>query len=943
MAKSRPVLELAARFDLGGNDNDNIRALSLCPLSDSQTLVYVGTFSGSLFLLSFDASSNAVSRLGSVWLGVSPVESIYILDQESGKVLVLCDGYLFLVDSLLAKPAKRLDGALKGIDVVARRFTGRDSVTTDLLPSDTPMDQNKSSSKKFFQMLGTGNRVNGIKSKDVRHQRAPQGNCVFAVSIGERMLLIELLCDEKDGVSGPFVILKELPGFTGVKSMVWLDDFIIAGTIHGYNLASCVTGQSGMIFALPDVSGSPLLKLLCKEWKVLLLVDNVGVIVDANGQPVGGSLVFRRRPDSVGELCIDVVAVGDGKMEIYQKNTGICVQSVTFGPEGCGQSVLAAEESGNGSIVAVASLSKLIFYQKVAYEEQIKDLLRKKNYREAISLVEELDLEGEISKEMLSFVHAQVPRNRYWGLHPPPVPLEDVVDNGLMSIQRAIFLRKAGVEIPYGEEFLSNPSSRADLLESAIKNVTRYLEISREKKLALPVMEGIDTLLILLYRALNRIEDMEKLASTDNYCVVEELETLLNESGHLRTLAFLYANKGMSAEALSIWRLFARNYSSGLWQDSHSVCYILDGEPISFSGREAAAAEASRILEESCNQDLVSQHLSWIADINSSFGIQVLTSDKRTEDLSPEQVIQAIDPKKVEILQRYLQWLIEDRDCNDPQLHTLYALSLAKSALECMEVQNNVQEGDAGGVEVENCNANITSMFQSYVRERLQTFLQSSDLYNPEEILDLVEGSELWLEKAILYRKLGQETLVLQILALKLEDCEAAEQYCVEIGRPDAFMQLLDMYLDPQVGKEPMFKAAVRLLHNHGESLDPLQVLEKLSPDIPLKLASDTILRMLRARVHHHRQGQIARNISRALDVDSRLARLEERSRHVQINDASLCDSCHARLGTKLFAMYPDDTIICYKCYRRLGESTSVTGRDFKQDILIKPGWLVNR
>lgn len=34
------------------------------------------------------------------------------------------------------------------------------------------------------------------------------------------------------------------------------------------------------------------------------------------------------------------------------------------------------------------------------------------------------------------------------------------------------------------------------------------------------------------------------------------------------------------------------------------------------------------------------------------------------------------------------------------------------------------------------------------------------------------------------------------------------------------------MYLDPQNGKEPMFKAAVRLLHNHGESLDPLQVLE---------------------------------------------------------------------------------------------------------------------
>lgn len=29
------------------------------------------------------------------------------------------------------------------------------------------------------------------------------------------------------------------------------------------------------------------------------------------------------------------------------------------------------------------------------------------------------------------------------------------------------------------------------------------------------------------------------------------------------------------------------------------------------------------------------------------------------------------------------------------------------------------------------------------------------------------------------------------------------------------------------------------------------------------------------------------------------------------------------------------------QCYRRQGESTSVTGRNFKQDILIKPGWLV--
>ncbi|KAH9610528.1 hypothetical protein KSS87_022036 [Heliosperma pusillum] len=313
------------------------------------------------------------------------------------------------------------------------------------------------------------------------------------------------------------------------------------------------------------------------------------------------------------------------------------------------------------------------------------------------------------------------------------------------------------------------------------------------------------------------------------------------------------------------------------------------------------------------------------------------------------------------LLGRFLQWLIEDQDSSDAQYHTLYALSLARSALESMESENSVQQADTRSLTDSNIYSVLSNTLpENHVRERLQIFLHSSDLYDAEDVLELIEGSELWLEKrcvsadsvywfsnplsqAILYRKLGQETLVLQILALKLEDSEAAEQYCAELGRSDAYTQLLDMYLYPQNGKEPMLKAAVRLLHNHGESLDPLQVLERLSPDMPLQLASETILRMVRARLHHHLQGKIVHSLSRAVDVDGRLARLEERSRFVQINDESLCDSCHARLGTKLFAMYPDDTIACYKCFRRRGESTSVNGHSFTNDILIKPGWLVSR
>ncbi|KAM6568045.1 hypothetical protein CsatB_016030 [Cannabis sativa] len=945
-SRARTVLQPLSNFHLTP-PTTSFRSIALYNLSNSQTLIYLGTNYGTLLLLSANPDHSKLSLLRSVTVtDGSSVESVQVFG-GIGKVIVLSGEFLYLYDSFLLQPAKRLS-FLKGVRVFTKR------------------------------MRSSENKLNGLNC---------EGSNAFAVVVGNRLVLVGI-DSNVDELNVSYSILKDYQCIDGISTMVWLNDSIIIGTANGYSLVSCVSGQSGVIFSLPDVSSLPKLKLLCKDWNVLLLVDNVGVVVNADGQPVSGSIVFRLDPDSVGEVSLYIVAVKDGKMDLYHKKSGTCIQRVSFGGESVGgPCIIADEEDSEGELFVVASPTKVMCYRKLSPEEQIKDLLRKKNFKEAISLVEELECEGEITKNMVSFVHAQVgfllifdlrfeeavnhfllsdilqpselfpfimrdpnrwsllvPRNRYWGLHPPPAPLEDVVGEGLSAIQRAILLRKAGVETSVDDDFLSNPPSRAYILESAIKSMIRYLEVSRNKELTPSVKEGVDTLLMYLYRAIDSVDDMEKLASAANSCVVEELETLLGDSGHLRTLAFLYASRGMSSKALAIWRILARNYTSGLWKDNSLKSGLDDSGTHVLAGKETAAAEASKILEESSDADLVLQHLGWIADINQVFAVQILTSEKRENQLPPDEVIAAIDPSKVEIFQRYLQWLIEEQDSCDTRFHTLYALSLAKSTIETLDVETNSQNSDAGRIEEPTVFDPRTSfIFETPVRERLQTFLQSSDLYDPEEILDLIEGSELWWEKAILYKKLGQETLVLQILALKLEDSEAAEQYCADIGRPDAYMQLLDMYLDPQDGKEPMFKAAVRLLHNHGESLDPLQVLERLSSDMPLQLASETILRMLRARLHHHRQGQIVHNLSRALHTDARLARLEERSRHVQINDESLCDSCHARLGTKLFAMYPDDTIVCYKCFRRQGESTSVTGRDFKRDTLVKPGWLVTR
>lgn len=94
----------------------------------------------------------------------------------------------------------------------------------------------------------------------------------------------------------------------------------------------------------------------------------------------------------------------------------------------------------------------------------------------------------------------------------------------------------------------------------------------------------------------------------------------------------------------------------------------------------------------------------------------------------------------------YLQWLIEEQDSDDTRIHTLYAISLAKSATEYYQMGDSSKTTDDSKVDEKHV-SDSGSLFQSSARDRLQNFLQSSYLYDPIEVLDLIEGSDFWFEK----------------------------------------------------------------------------------------------------------------------------------------------------------------------------------------------------
>ena len=381
--RARTVLEPLTQFDLSTHSQSPTRSLAISTVSDSQTLIYIGTLAGTLILLQSSPKTTSFLQAITVADG-SPIDRIIVLP-EIAKLLVLSDGSLFLLDSFLSQPAKKL-AFFKGVSAITRRFrsAGNQTESLDFIDSTASSSSSSSSSleyasasQRLLQRLSGGIRSNGLKIKESEQQQQQQqqqseannlGHFVFAVVIGKRLILVELVLGNRvnktdvdvNGAYGSLVVLKEIQCIDGVITLVWLDDSIVVGTVNGYSLFSCVTGQSGIIFTLPDMSTPPRLKLLWKEWNVLLLVDNVGVLVDEHGRPVGGSLVFRRGgPDSIGEMSSYVVVVRDGKMEVYHKKSGRCIQSISFGGEGVGACIVADEEVGSGKLVAVATPNKV--------------------------------------------------------------------------------------------------------------------------------------------------------------------------------------------------------------------------------------------------------------------------------------------------------------------------------------------------------------------------------------------------------------------------------------------------------------------------------------------------------------------------------------------------------------------------------------------------------
>jgi Vacuolar sorting protein 39 domain 2/CNH domain/Vacuolar sorting protein 39 domain 1 len=401
-------------------------------------------------------------------------------------------------------------------------------------------------------------------------------------------------------------------------------------------------------------------------------------------------------------------------------------------------------------------------------------------------------------------------------------------------------------------------------------------------------------------------------------------------------LGRLCAARGHEREALDVWKQIGFGKLKS------------DAEPkiSTQSGTKSTVALLSRTGDE----QLVWEYAKWILDYEHNLGIAIFTSTQRGTPLSPVKVLEFLSPRGAELRQSYLEYLIEHERNEEERYHTKLALLYLDTIIPLLPSGGGGGASSAAEAPVP---AGSEGGLLGRTRLKLVRLLDTSTHYNVATVLTRVRDVPLHDEQVILYSKLGQHIVALELLVHRFKDAERAEAYCQRHSRadPDVFVKLLRLYLDSMsasgasssaaaaassaaalaaayeeddgegvagaiVDAEQLISsAALKLLNSYGHKLSPVAVMRLLPPSMPLV----AILRYLRTTLamshHKYRDGQVMHNLLKAENYlqQERIARLQEH--FVIIDQHTLCHVCEKRIGDRVFARYPNGVIVHFKCF----------------------------
>ncbi|XP_063877866.1 transforming growth factor-beta receptor-associated protein 1-like isoform X2 [Scylla paramamosain] len=305
--------------------------------------------------------------------------------------------------------------------------------------------------------------------------------------------------------------------------------------------------------------------------------------------------------------------------------------------------------------------------------------------------------------------------------------------------------------------------------------------------------------------------------------------------------------------------------------------------------------------------NVVWRYADFVLDRDSSEGVRVFTETQA-----------ALDPSRVlHTLQRYpearlgfLHHLIDTKKLQDEKYHTELVLHYVDEAVRLMDAGDAAQRDQL-----------------NETRAKLQDLLNSSSHYQAHPVLARLQGTNLHVETAAVFGRLGEHEKALSMLVHQLKDFSAAEQYCIAQSRvatsssakSNIFLKLLKIYLRPPPGcseDDIELVPAIELLSVHAEELDVSSVLALLPPTWSLAIIHHYLRAALRNSLHQSRIKRIQQTLLRSENLQQKfvLYKLSKDMGPIPLAANRVCCVCNRGFTSCSFTIYPNGVMAHPSC-----------------------------
>lgn len=247
------------------------------------------------------------------------------------------------------------------------------------------------------------------------------------------------------------------------------------------------------------------------------------------------------------------------------------------------------------------------------------------------------------------------------------------------------------------------------------------------------------------------------------------------------------------------------------------------------------------------------------------------------------------------------------------------------------------------------------------LRKKLIKFLETSNEYNPREMIKLfrkgeLRKGELLEEQCMILSRIPKHDQALQIYAYQLKNWKGAEKYCDMIynqyldavggeelsgemptGLPlnnvvdgfspldenlasevkaarNVYLTLLEVYLNPGKGTNALLRPALDLLEKKYNRIDPVQVVALLPSSTRLYLCKPYLEAVLAKQAAVKKSNQIIHHLLKKEQLQLETAKRTLERTYIEISDDRRCSQCHMRIGKSAFALYRSGTVVHYVC-----------------------------